>query len=154
MKAVLCFSYLVIMGISIFLCGRFFPRKWIFENAFPYKSFAFEKNGTVYEKVNIKKWKTKWPDASKIFHGFFGEFYPKKQIEGKNLEKIQVLIKETCIAESTHFMAIILGLFSIKIWFNIGGFMIWLAWLGWNLPPILIQRYNRPRLKNILKNNK
>lgn len=46
------------------------------------------------------------------------------------------------------------GLFSIKIWFNIGGFMIWLAWLGWNLPPILIQRYNRPRLKNILKNNK
>lgn len=150
MKALFCLSYLVSMGIIVFLCGRFFPRKWILENHFPYKSFVFEKQGKIYEKIHIRKWKTKWPDASKLFNKILGEFYPKKQIESNDTAKISVLIKESCIAESTHFIAILLGFFCLKIWFSVYGFIISVLWMLWNIPPIIIQRYNRPRLKKVM----
>ena len=151
MKLLLFVSYLSCSGLLVFLCGRFYPRKWIFENNFPFNSFFFEKEGEIYNRIKIKAWKNRWPDASKIFHKIFGRFYPKKQIERANVNKIPVLIKESCIAEATHFFAIILGLLGANILKGIGVYAIWILWTIWNIPPILIQRYNRPRLKRALK---
>lgn len=151
MKFLLYFCYLLCMGILVFLIGRFFPRRLIFENKFPFKNFSFEKEGAIYEKLKVRKWKTKWPDGSKIFHGIFGKLYPEKRIEEKSVSKIKTLIKETCVAESTHFAVIILGLFCPYAWQDIPAFILWLIWALWNIPPIIIQRYNRPRLKKVLK---
>ena len=81
MKFLYCFLYLIISGIIIFLIGRIFPRKWIKEHKFPFKSFAFEKNGNIYEKLNVKKWKTRLPDASTIIHKVLPKFMPVKRIK-------------------------------------------------------------------------
>ena len=85
------------------------------------------------------------PDASLIIGKFLPNFLPKKRIEGAKKEKISVLIKESCVAESTHFFSALAGLFCIKIW-EFWGVIVSIIWALWNMLFILIQRYNRPRL--------
>ena len=151
MNFVYCLIYLIVITITIFLIGRFFPRRWIFESKFPFRSYKIEKDGKIYEKIGIRKWKTIWPDASMILHGLFPKHYPKKRLESNNVEKIPVLIKESCIAESTHVIAGILGFVCIAIWRGMGGIITSIVYFLANVPPIIIQRYNRPRLKKSLR---
>ena len=150
-----CLIYLLIMNISVWVAGRLFPRKWIRENDFPFCTLPCEKDGKIYEKLSIKKWKNKWPDASRIFHKVFGKaiekIYPKKSLNGNKKSKISTLIKESCIAEATHKAVSFLGwacLFIDTSWkVALLSFMHSVI----NLPSIVIQRYNRPRLKRALK---
>ena len=140
-----CLLFLIVSGIAVFFIGRIFPRKWIFENKFPFESFRWEHGGKIYDKIKIKKWKTKLPDASLIIGRFFPKFLPKKRIEGETKEKISILIKESCIAESTHFLSAIIGLYCAKLW-RFWGAIVSAIWAIWNTLFIFIQRYNRPRL--------
>ena len=149
MKFLYCILYLIISGVIIFFVGRIYPRKWINENKFPYKSFKFEKEGKFYNKLRVNKWKTKLPDASVIICKVIPKFMPVKRIKTNKKEEINVLLKETCVAESTHFIAALTGFFCIKIWKSLGGWLISIIYLIWNYLFIIIQRYNRPRLINI-----
>lgn len=151
MSLLYCIIYLIISGIIIFLIGRIFPRKWIKENMFPFKAFKFENNGMLYNKIKINKWKTKLPDASVIINKIIPSFMPIKRLKSNRKESIEILIKETCIAESTHFLAALTGFICIKIWKGLGGWIISLLYLIWNYLFIFIQRYNRPRLIKTLQ---
>ncbi len=134
----------ICMGIVVFFIGRLIPRKWIREDKFPFKSYRFEKNGEIYHKIKIMQWKTKLPDASLIISKFLPKFLPAKRLE--NQEKIPVLIKETCIAEATHTAAGILGFVCIPIWGGIGSWLAAILFSLYNVPYVLMQRFNRPRL--------
>lgn len=143
-----CVMFLLISGLIIFIIGRIFPRKYIYENKFPFKSYKFEKQGSIYNKLKIKKWKTKMLDASVLFNKIMPKILPKKRINNNKKENIEILIKETCVAEMTHFVAGILGLLCIRIWRRLGGKIIAILYLLWNMMYVIIQRYNRPRLIN------
>ena len=57
------------------------------------------------------------------------------------------MIEETCMAEATHIVMSFVGLGCIRICPGFGGILLTLIdILLFNLPFILIQRYNRPRL--------
>ena len=57
------------------------------------------------------------------------------------------LVQETCRAEVVHGASCLLGLACLWLWPGWGGAAVVLVWvLLANLPFILIQRYNRPRL--------
>ena len=148
MEFLYCLIYLLFISVFIYVIGRIYPRKYIFENAFPFNSFAFEKQGKIYDKINIKKWKTKLPDASLVMCKIFPKHILKKRIDKKTC--IPLLIKETCVAEATHFFACIFGFGCTYIWRKNGGFILSVAYAIANIPFILIQRYNRPRLKRAL----
>ena len=137
--------YLLCVGIVIFFLGRLYPRKWLRTDAFPFKSFKFEKNGAIYDKIKIMKWKTKLPDASIIITKIIPKFMPTKRLDDE--KKIPILISETCIAEVTHVVAAILGFRCVFIWKGIGGWIVSILFLIINIPFIIMQRYNRPRLK-------
>ena len=149
-----CLIFLIISGLIIFFIGRLIPRRFIKENKYPYKSFLVEKNGEIYNKINIKRWKTKLPDASVIVSKLFKKlkikfpykFFPVKRINRYDKESINILIKESCIAETNHILAGIIGFGCTMIWKNIGGWIISILYFLWNVPFVLIQRYNRPRL--------
>ena len=51
------------------------------------------------------------------------------------------------LAETVHTMLNIAGLYVLKLWPGLGGVLLYLVYnlLG-NLPFIIVQRYNRPRL--------
>ena len=136
--------YILCTSIVVFILGRVFPRKWIFEDRFPFKSFGFEKGGRIYNKIGIMKWKTKLPDASVTITKILPKFMPRKRIDQG--DQIPILIKETCIAEATHVLVAILGFGCVFIWNGIGGWIVSIVFLLFNIPFIIIQRFNRPRL--------
>ncbi len=136
--------YILCVSIAVFILGRVFPRKWIFEDRFPFKSFEFEKGGRIYNKIGIMKWKTKLPDASVIITKIIPKFMPRKRIDQD--DQIPILIKETCVAEATHVLVSLLGFGCVFIWEGIGGWAVSVTFLLLNIPFIIIQRFNRPRL--------
>lgn len=150
MRMLNCIIYLLISGIIVFLLGRLFPRSLINEDKFLFKSFKFEKNGAIYNKLKIHNWKTKLPDASVFISKIIPNFMPIKRIITKSKKYIKILIKESCIAESTHLLCALLGFYCLNIYRGIGGIIVSISYFILNIPFIIIQRYNRPRLKKLL----
>lgn len=144
-----CFKYGCFIGLSGFFVGRILPKKWFNPNAFPYRPFKLEKSGKIYEKINIHKWQSHVPDMSRVFT----RLMPAKNLSGNYKERLPVMIRETCIAETVHTFVMFFGLHFLEIWPGIGGILCELTFcFVFNIPFILIQRYNRPRLLRIYNN--
>ena len=142
MELLQCILYLAVLGIVGFLAGRLLPYEWIREDMFPLCPFAWEKGGHIYEKLGIRKWQKRVPDMSRILP----DMLPAKRLEGRSEEALPVMIKETCVAEIIHVLLGLAALHCLRIWRGWGGRLITLLYTLGNLPYILIQRYNRPRL--------
>lgn len=143
MKFWKCSLYLAFTGIVGFFSGRIMPKGWIHPEKGLFRCFPFEKQGAFYEKIGIRKWQNRVPDMSRIFPSIV----PAKNLCGNFDERLPVMIRETCVAEIIHIAISILGLACLWIWPGIGGIVVTVVYIGLlNLPFILIQRYNRPRL--------
>lgn len=138
-----CFWYLIITGIISFFVGRLLPKKWFRPDLFPYRSYKFEQEGRIYDKLNIRKWQSKVPDMSRILP----KWMPAKNLSGNYRERLPRMLQETCVAELIHSLLCITGLYCIKLWPGFVGVVIVMLYIVFfNLPFIIIQRYNRPRL--------
>ena len=143
-------EYFVVMAVISFLStfiGRILPESWFDWRRFPYKSRPFEKDGKIYQHLSIQKWYKKLPDASRVFRHIF----PDKSLKSLSKEKLCILLKETCVAEFVHCSLCVIGFCYGKL--NEGPgvrLLTWMYILIGNLPFILIQRYNRPRLLRLL----
>jgi glycosyl-4,4'-diaponeurosporenoate acyltransferase len=146
MKFTACALYLASIGIFSHFVGQTIPRSWFDSDRFPFRVMNWERGGAVYERLKIKFWKDKLPDMSKIL----SDMVPKRISRQASRDEAELLIQEACIAEWIHILLSIAGLLCLFIWPGTGGIVITLVWilLG-NLPFILIQRYNRPRLKKL-----
>lgn len=143
MKMLKCATYLAVTGTAGFLIGRMIPKRWLKPEKGWFSSFAFEKNGAVYEKLGIRKWQKRVPDMSRLLPFMM----PPKNLSGNYEERLYEMIQETCVAEIIHIAVSIVGLLCLWLWPGWGGVMITAIYiLLLNLPFILIQRYNRPRL--------
>lgn len=144
-----CALYAAVIGLLSFLLGRIMPASWFQEDKFPYRAMAWEKGGSFYNTVfHIRKWQAKVPDMSKIFPSLM----PAKQIRPDFKEELPRMITETCIAEWIHGLLCFLALPCLWLWEGWGGVLFTLAYiLIGNIPFILIQRYNRPRLMGLRK---
>ena len=144
MRFIYSLCYAAGLGVVSFVLGRLVPKEWFDYTRFPYRSFAFEKGGKIYEAIGIAKWQSRVPDMSRIFP----KLMPAKKIPARPDEQtLLVMIRETCAAEATHTLLMLAGLGVIVIWPCVWGVMLYLVYaiLG-NLIFIIIQRYNRPRL--------
>jgi glycosyl-4,4'-diaponeurosporenoate acyltransferase len=143
-------AWLVIhLGISYFMSrisrDRFFTYSWL------YQKRAWEKNGYIYEKYfKVKSWKKWLPDGAVIFKNGF----EKKKLKRFENKYFKIFSKETCRAESTHWIAMFFSLifFIWNLWW-VGIIMIVYA-ITVNLPCIIAQRYNRIRLNRIIGKRK
>ena len=143
-----CVIYIAMLGIVSFFLGRILPKEWFRHDAFPYAARWWEKNGAVYNRLYIRKWQSAVPDMSKLFK----RWMPPKKLTGcPSAETLELMLQETCIAEFTHGWLSLAGLACVWLWPGPGGVVLTLVYilLG-NLPFILIQRYNRPRLVKLL----
>ena len=55
MKLLKCACYLALTGTLGFFAGRIVPKRWLKPEKGWFRSFPFERNGTVYEKLGIRK---------------------------------------------------------------------------------------------------
>lgn len=134
-------GYLVLLGILSHFIGNALPRDRFDPKAFPYRECGWEKG--LYARLKISVWKDRLPDMSR----YCSDMRRKTVTPAMNAEEIKALVQETCVAECVHWGLILLSpgvLLLCSGW--PGQILFWADILLLNLPFILIQRYNRPKL--------
>lgn len=143
-----CFFYFALTGVLAFFVGRLIPKDWLHADGFLFRCRSFEQEGKLYEKLNIKQWQNRLPDMSRILPFLM----PPKKLSGDYKQRLPLMIEETCVAELIHILVCITGLYSLQLWPGMGGITVYLLYVVFfNLPYILIQRYNRPRLMKLYR---
>ena len=138
-----CFMFCLITGIVIFVIGQLLPHSWFQRgDELWFSPFPRERDGKLYDKLNIRHWKDKVPDMSRVFHRMVSKTMPSKA----TAEDVAKLIRETCVAELAHEALILTGTVCYIKFRSKFSFFLWILWALGNLPYIIIQRYNRPRL--------
>lgn len=106
-----------------------------------------KKEEGLYSKVfKVKKWKKYLPDGAVISK----EDYRMKSMKDFSKENLELFLKESCRAELNHLLAItpfwVFGLFVPP---RVVIYMLAYALIV-NMPCIIVQRYNRPRIIRML----
>ncbi len=140
MAILYCLIYLAGIGVLSFFIGRLMA-----ECVFDYKKRIFavsEFEINFYSNINIKHWQNKLPDMSRIAP----HIMPAKSMKCDYRSNISKMINETCVAEIIHFALCVLGFGCAFIWHGAWGIIASALYCICNIPFIMIQRYNRPRL--------
>lgn len=110
-----------------------------------YRIQRWEADGEFYRRyLRVDRWKGYLP----TFAGPNG--FSKRHLIGSEPNYLARFIRETCRGESNHVRAV-LSVVVMKLWtpFDLWLFIFTIAVIG-NLPFIVVQRYNRPRLQRAL----
>lgn len=143
---VMIFSYIIVwpaFQIAVSALSNYVPDEKFKIDSFWFSEHKFEDNGKFYRKLfKIHKWKKMLPDGAKLFDTGF----PKGELCNTEKEYLEAFIKETCRAETSHWIQLI-PFWVFGLWSPPFVIIIMLVYaLVLNLPCIIAQRYNRPRL--------
>lgn len=134
-----------VIGILAHVIGEALTRRWFDASRFPYRAYAFERNGQFYEALGIRKWKNVLPDKSRIAPGTY-----RKAIRGSaqqhSAAHMERLLQETCVAECVHWALLVISPILLFTMESPAAYVMTPLYGLSNLPYIMIQRYNRPRL--------
>jgi glycosyl-4,4'-diaponeurosporenoate acyltransferase len=107
---------------------------------------AVERGGRTYERLGIRRWKGRLPEAGGLFAGGFD----KRHLRNGSVRHLERFRVETRRAELTHWWVMALGP-CFALWNRGPLALVMLAYaVVANLPCIMIQRYNRARLDRVL----
>lgn len=143
------FNLIVIVLWELAIAGiiHAFPAKYFSPYSKRFKIFDFERG--LYEKSGIRKWKDYIPDSGQLCD------FKKDELKSTEVEYLHKFLVEACYADAIH------------LWMGIGGFLILLISIPYpvalwtisfpiafislllNIPPLIIQRYNRPKLLKV-----
>lgn len=130
--------------ILLALVCLFLPDRVFAPNRFLWRAHAWEREGRVYEDVfRVRRWKHLLPDGGGIWKK---RGYKKRNLSDYSEENLRRFLVESSRGELTHWLGItpfwLFGLFA-------PGWVVWIMLiyaLVVNLPCIIAQRYNRPRV--------
>lgn len=116
-------------------------------NNWLFKSRRWERDGHFYERLTgVRLWKHLLPDGAPLLRGF-----AKKKLLSSNRTYLETFLLETCRGESAHWVMMLAApVFFLwnPLWAD--GVMCLYA-VSANLPCIITQRYNRSRLRRIVR---
>lgn len=145
----LCFLVWLVLQMSAALICLKLPDRFYSPDSFLFKAHPFEKEGKIYNTIfHVRRWKHLLPDGGAVWKktGF-----RKKKLEDFSEENLNRFLIESARGELTHWLAILpFWLF----WFFTPPYVPWLMLiyaLLINLPCIIAQRFNRPRVLRVMK---
>lgn len=143
-------AWFLIVFFSGFLFHRIPIKRFDFRRSL-FRSFRWEQGGALYRRVfKIGGWKHRIPEAGAFFRGGFA----KRSVAEGGMEYLELFAGETCRAELVHW-TIIAFLPLFLLWNPPIAVLIMVPLvLALNLPCIMIQRYNRPRLVGLIEKRK
>ena len=146
---ILCFFIWGFIQASATLICMKLPDRFFRPEAPFYRAHAFERNGEIYNRIfKVHRWKRFLPDGGAVWKKNGFRKRNLKDMTAENLKRFQI---ESARGEMTHWLAI--SLFWV-FGFIAAAYVLWmmLAYaLAVNLPCIIAQRYNRPRVNRLLK---
>ena len=116
-------------------------------NQWFFQTFKWEQNGEIYEKLfHVRSWKHLIPNGSALYPNTFST----KNLPTRDPGYLDRWLKESVRSEICHWMMILPCIFFF-LWNNetMGWVNVAYAILS-NLPLIILQRYNRPRMRRLL----
>ncbi|HEX2946785.1 MAG TPA: glycosyl-4,4'-diaponeurosporenoate acyltransferase [Clostridia bacterium] len=137
-----------IFSVVITYLSNKMPDHLYSSNSWLLRHRKWEKRGDFYQRIfRVKLWKRLLPELGDIVKSVF----PKKRIKEYTREYLQKYIFESCKSELTHW-SIIFSAFLFFLWRDFEpAMMIVLLAIILNLPYIIIQRYNRPRIMDMIE---
>lgn len=144
----LCFIVWPVLQVGVALFCLNLPDRVYSPNSFFFRSHHFENDGRIYDKLfRVRRWKHLLPDGGMLWkkRGF-----KKKNLDSFSEKNLTRFLVESARGELTHWLAIlpfwVFGFFAPSeiIWY------MFLYSLLVNLPCIIAQRYNRPRVQRVL----
>ena len=139
-----CCVYYAALGAAFFFFGRLLPKRWFHGDRFPFR--CSPKEAKLYRLLRVHDWQDKVPDMSRIVP----KLIPAKRLTGSYRAQLPRMIQETCVAELTHVLLSVCGLYALRLWPGADGVLITAVYILFgNVPFIIIQRYNRPRLQRL-----
>ncbi|NLG10839.1 MAG: hypothetical protein GX562_04860 [Coriobacteriaceae bacterium] len=128
------------------------PDRYYSHDSWFYRSHPFERQGKLYARLfKVHRWKHLLPDGGALWKK---TGYKKRTLDDHSEENLSRFLIESARGEMTHWLAI------LPFWvfgFFTPAYVIWimLAYaLAVNLPCIIAQRYNRPRVLRLLEKMK
>ena len=138
-------AWLLIQMGAAFIGNRL--PKAFFEKSALFKEFGFESEAFYKRVFKVHRWKKLLPDGAAISKNGFR----KRRMQSMDKAYVAQFILESKRAEAVHWLAIlpfwVFGLWSPPIVVP----MMFVYALAVNLPCIIAQRYNRPRLERLLE---
>ncbi len=121
--------------------ASFAPEGWL------YRLRGWERGGEIYQSVfRVRRWKERLPSGGPWMGGF-----RMKHIASSERTYLQRWLLETCRAELAHWLQLLVAPLFFLWNPPVAGVIILFYALAVNLPCIIVQRYNRPRLRGILQ---
>ena len=140
-------AYFLLDALAAILCRLLIPRKKINVESKLIRTFKFERK--LYETLGVKYFKDKIPELGGAFTGF-----TKNELVGDDAKYYAQFIRETVLGEVTHVFCILFGVavpFICNAYVFNFAFPMFFLNLYFNILPIMVQRYNRPKLYSIYK---
>ena len=137
-----CFVFVAVLGIVSHVLGESIDRDSIQFEKFPFAPYRWESEGRFYKKLRIEAWKRALPDKSR----YMRTMVKKNLGEDRSSKHTKRLIEETCVAELVHWLLLLAGPLFRLISDSVFGLIASILYSLSNVPFIMIQRYNRPRL--------
>ena len=113
-----CCVYYGILAVVSFFIGRLLPKSWFHGDKFPYRCASWE--AKLFRFLRVHEWQDKVPDMSKIVP----KLIPAKKLGTNFRAQLPRMIEETCVAEFTHFVLILLGFYALRLWPGTGGAVV------------------------------
>jgi len=143
----LCFGGWFLIQLAAALICLKLPSRMLSPDGFLFRERGWERDGRIYRRLRVHRWKRLLPDGAAATRGG----YRKKRLTDfskENLDRYQV---ESCRAELTHLLAILpFWVFGFIGPPSMIAYMLVYA-LAVNLPCMIVQRYNRPRIRSLLE---
>lgn len=136
-----------VIHISIGYLSQKIPDSLLDHDLWLFRIRLWEKDGAVYKEIfRVRRWKSWLPSGGTVFRGGFS----LRHVESHRPDYLQKWVLESCRAELTHWISIP-PVVLFFLWNPILGDILNMIYVVLaNLPCIMVQRYNRPRLLALL----
>lgn len=137
----------VVFHLNIGYLSSKIPLQWLNPNRRFFQAFSWEKDGRIYDQIfHVRAWKRFIPNGSALYRGTFSI----KKLLTYDPAYLERWLVESVRSEVCHWLMIMPG-FLFFLWNSIiGGWLMVLYALLNNLVPIIMQRFNRPRMRKLL----
>lgn len=128
-------------------CMTRLPSTSLHPDAWLYRPRSWERDGDIYQTLlRIRRWKGWLPSGGVWFKGF-----DMRSVDSRDAAYLYRWRVETCRAELAHWLQIAVAPLFMLWNPPVAGIVIMIYALAANLPCLLVQRHNRPRLAHILR---